>query len=653
MIEKEKSLVPIDLILEGYKPLMYVKRSKGPRGNAKIEYYFPVLGKWVRGLYEVRHHLESNYSEYGRILKLKEYLINNSSKSFSLRDCAKDLRTTRPTIINTIIKYSGEHFYNCCNDPIFNLEIIKELILDNYYSNANLEQYPNTRYYLYKDLSKNIFSRLGRGVLVKEDFVSNVEKRYPYLRFDFSTVPEILSSTNEYVTLYCGARNPYNLEEVIGDYHTCYDKLIKVGAKPSSIGNYIKNHSIKEYVDLIHEYENRIGIGTERYLPSPYQYKIYVKRYYHPKTFENMWFDPIRGIFRTKSELLIAISKYGQTFLDWENRWYLELKEEDLYTESWINKKIEFLYNDKSDITKNYIKNKLSENPSFEFDGFICKDEFTYLYNETKSKRCVDVEYSFDLVPEIIKSRYQKLTLLYKFNDEIKSAKIKYLNLIERLQDVRDFRSAKISKMLSITEEEFFNTAIKLHGYHFDFTNTVFVDLNTPVLVRCKICGKESYVKPKNLLNKGYAGCCINSSMFSLGETYTINWLDNHTDLISSYEYHYDVPNKQIEGRNTYRVNIDFRFYINSTEYYIEYNGPQHYRYVSFFQDSLEDYEKQLKRDRNVREFCKANDISLIEIPYTYDSIEKVAEILDRIFINKEPIEDVIVSPEIAIIEEI
>lgn len=62
---------------------------------------------------------------------------------------------------------------------------------------------------------------------------------------------------------------------------------------------------------------------------------------------------------------------------------------------------------------------------------------------------------------------------------------------------------------------------------------------------------------------------------------------------------------------------------------------------------TLDDYKKQLTRDKNVRDYCKEHDIFLIEIPYTYTKYEILKPILEDILFNEKSPEDIIIYPEI------
>jgi hypothetical protein len=72
---------------------------------------------------------------------------------------------------------------------------------------------------------------------------------------------------------------------------------------------------------------------------------------------------------------------------------------------------------------------------------------------------------------------------------------------------------------------------------------------------------------------------------------------------------------------------VDFYIFINNKNIFIEYNGEQHYRPFRFKnKDYVDIFEKQVKRDKLLREYCIRNNIILIELPYklTNEEIEKI-----------------------------
>ena len=103
-----------------------------------------------------------------------------------------------------------------------------------------------------------------------------------------------------------------------------------------------------------------------------------------------------------------------------------------------------------------------------------------------------------------------------------------------------------------------------------------------------------------------------------------------------------------IQGRERNYVIVDIE--IDDKNMIIEINGQQHYCENSFiviqrYSDKYT-FEQQLTRDRNVKQYCLDNNITFIEIPYTYFTYKKIDDILTRIILNNES-PDFIEIPEI------
>ena len=71
-----------------------------------------------------------------------------------------------------------------------------------------------------------------------------------------------------------------------------------------------------------------------------------------------------------------------------------------------------------------------------------------------------------------------------------------------------------------------------------------------------------------------------------------------------------------------------FDFYLPELNTCIEYNGKQHYMPIERF-GGEERFAVQIKHDEIKREYCKKNDIKLIEIKYTIKTYEKIEKYLD------------------------
>ena len=81
------------------------------------------------------------------------------------------------------------------------------------------------------------------------------------------------------------------------------------------------------------------------------------------------------------------------------------------------------------------------------------------------------------------------------------------------------------------------------------------------------------------------------------------------------YSVKYDIKKRFI---------IDYAFKTKNKQYYVEYNGVQHYKPVKFFGGEKR-FKKQKSRDENLMKYCINNNIILIEIDgrkYTDDKIK-------------------------------
>lgn len=201
-------------------------------------------------------------------------------------------------------------------------------------------------------------------------------------------------------------------------------------------------------------------------------------------------------------------------------------------------------------------------------------------------------------------------------------------------------------ELYRIKRENKFKEAVeKRFPNHFDLTNVHYIGRELGATgIKCLKCGKTFDINyPGNFMTG--AGCphCD----FSIGESMVRNWLENNEKSYTSYVEHLNIDNSKIVGRREdWGVEIDFVVYVENITYWIEYNGEQHYTWCKHFQ-TLELFNGQLKRDENVRNYCKNNNIILIEIPFKYNKQEQVNEILNNVILNNKNPEEIITVPPI------
>jgi predicted nucleic acid-binding Zn-ribbon protein len=90
------------------------------------------------------------------------------------------------------------------------------------------------------------------------------------------------------------------------------------------------------------------------------------------------------------------------------------------------------------------------------------------------------------------------------------------------------------------------------------------------------------------------------------------------------YEYHKCIRSSER------RFIVDFFIKKNSKDYIVEYNGRQHYSPVSFW-GGLENFQRQIKRDNDLRKLCLEKNITLIELDGRKSPVD-IEENLMKIF---------------------
>jgi hypothetical protein len=129
---------------------------------------------------------------------------------------------------------------------------------------------------------------------------------------------------------------------------------------------------------------------------------------------------------------------------------------------------------------------------------------------------------------------------------------------------------------------------------------------------KCKVCEHEWKTSPNNRVRL-HSGCpgCSSSNMERAIKHILIENNINH----EAQKTFKGCKNKQA---------LYFDFYIPLYNLAIEANGKQHYQAVDFF-GGQSVFEEQKKKDQIKRDYCKNNNIKLIEIPYwDFDNIEEI-----------------------------
>lgn len=194
-------------------------------------------------------------------------------------------------------------------------------------------------------------------------------------------------------------------------------------------------------------------------------------------------------------------------------------------------------------------------------------------------------------------------------------------------------------------EKEFIRRAKEIHGDKYNYDNIEFINFSSHVKgIKCNKCGKICEQSVASHLN-GY-NCCSCYHSNSYAELYVNEWLKENNIEYQSEVIH---PDSEIHGRREFGVRIDFQLVYNNTSYWIEPASEQHYKFVSLYQKDYDDFLTQVKRDENVRDYCKKNNIIYVEIPYKYHKKEKIYSLLNDIILNGVSPQNLIEIPKIKI----
>ena len=162
----------------------------------------------------------------------------------------------------------------------------------------------------------------------------------------------------------------------------------------------------------------------------------------------------------------------------------------------------------------------------------------------------------------------------------------------------------------TLTLFEFIKKANKTHNNKYDYSLSEYINNKTKLLIICKTHG--SFLQnAKNHMNGSGCPKCKQPK----NEQKTGTFLK---EILPNVPIH---PHKEFtaKGLNSLeKIIVDYYFELGDRKYIVEYNGIQHYQPIRFGNIKKETSEKvfayQQKRDQFLRELCKKEDISLIEI---------------------------------------
>ena len=172
----------------------------------------------------------------------------------------------------------------------------------------------------------------------------------------------------------------------------------------------------------------------------------------------------------------------------------------------------------------------------------------------------------------------------------------------------------RTAEALKGSYEDFIRKSVEIFGdsYDYSLSKDYFIDWNTPVPILCRECGDIFYRSPAQHISSRNGCPHCNAS---LKEKYIKSTLEK----LGLKEYEDFIFQKTFDNLRSKRP-LKFDFYLMKYNTCIEYQGEYHYKPFNDSEEALIAFKESLERDQMKRDFCKKENIHLIEIKYTVSS---------------------------------
>lgn len=183
------------------------------------------------------------------------------------------------------------------------------------------------------------------------------------------------------------------------------------------------------------------------------------------------------------------------------------------------------------------------------------------------------------------------------------------------------------------TTEEWVAKAKEVHRDKYDYSKASYINSRSKISIICPIHGLFQQEANSHLKGSGCPKCgaakglaVISGNRHSRGELLIGNLLRKFK---INYEAQFPITLNSV-ARNSNLIIVDF--YLNDINTIVEYNGEQHYRYCpKIHRGGKADFDKQLRRDNELKNYCESNGIRLITFSYKdkediiYNAIEQLS----------------------------
>jgi hypothetical protein len=166
-----------------------------------------------------------------------------------------------------------------------------------------------------------------------------------------------------------------------------------------------------------------------------------------------------------------------------------------------------------------------------------------------------------------------------------------------------------------LSTEQFVVRAQTIHSYDFDYSQVVYQNMTTPVVIICPFHGPWKTLPTIHLHSN--TGCPICST--SKGEKRIRAFLEsNNIKFIPQYSPK-DLTN--ITKKAHYR----YDFYLPDHNILVEFDGLQHQKFVQRWHKTEEGFVRSKQRDTIKTQYAASKNIQLIRIPYkNMDMIDQI-----------------------------
>ena len=169
-------------------------------------------------------------------------------------------------------------------------------------------------------------------------------------------------------------------------------------------------------------------------------------------------------------------------------------------------------------------------------------------------------------------------------------------------------------------QDEFIKRANEIHGDKYDYSNVDYQGVEKGVTIICSQHG-AFIQKPRDHVKKKQ-GCPVCQE--SKGEKITAQVLDSMGVKYTRQRQFEDCVSKSCRK-------LSFDFYLPEFNALIEYDGEQHFYPVA---GRDEQFVRTERNDKIKNNYAKKNNIDILRIPFTYDTVELVSDEV-RNFISK------------------